>query len=110
ALEPLYNLLRRTGFVLGLGLLLAAVGGGLLAHRMVGAILRVEEGAERMGAGELDYRIAINTGDEIEALADRFNTMGARLQESHATLESKIDVRTRDLEERLQQPTSPAHG
>ena len=108
ALEPLYNLLRRTGFVLGLGLLLAAVGGGLLAHRMVVPILRLQKGAERLGAGELDYRIAINTGDEIEALADRFNTMGARLQESHATLESKIDARTRDLAEALQQQTATA--
>jgi len=108
ALAPLYQLLTRSGILLGVGLLLAAVAGGLLARRMVVPIRRLQEGAERLGAGELGHRIELKTGDEIEALADRFNRMGAQLQESYATLEAKVEVRTRELSESLDQQTATA--
>jgi len=63
ALAPLYKLLTRSGILLGFGLLLAAVAGGLLARRMVVPIRRLQEGAERLGAGELGHRIELSTGD-----------------------------------------------
>ncbi len=49
-------------------------------------------GAERIGGGDLSQRISIKTGDELEGLANQFNDMGARLQESYADLESKVDA------------------
>ena len=108
ALEPLYELLTRSGVLLGLALLLAAVAGGLLARRMVVPIQRLQLGAGRLGSGELGHRINIQTGDEIEVLADRFNHMGAQLQESYATLEAKVEARTQDLAEALEQQTATA--
>ncbi|HKX08774.1 MAG TPA: GAF domain-containing protein [Stellaceae bacterium] len=108
ALEPLYELLTRSGILLGLGLLLAAVAGGLLARRMVVPIRELQQGAERLGAGALDHRIELKTGDEIEALADRFNRMGAQLQDSYATLEAKVEARTHELAESLEQQTATA--
>lgn len=39
----------------------------------------------------------IRTGDEIETLAHRFNTMASRVQDSYETLEAKVEERTRDL-------------
>ena len=55
-------------FVLGLGLsILASV---LLARRMVAPIRTLQEGAARIGAGELGHRIALRTGDELEVLGD----------------------------------------
>src|SRR5262249_30801162 len=50
ALEPLYELLTRSGILLGLGLLLAAMAGGLLARRMVVPIRELQLGAERLGS------------------------------------------------------------
>ena len=55
--------------LLGLGLLLALIVGGLLARRMVVPIRRLQQGAERLGAGDLSQRLDIRTGDEIETLA-----------------------------------------
>jgi signal transduction histidine kinase/CheY-like chemotaxis protein len=52
----------------------------------------------RIGRGDLTQRIAIKTNDELEGLGDEFNNMAARLQESYATLEHKVDERTRQLE------------
>ena len=42
---------------------------------------------------------SIKTGDELEGLANQFNDMGARLQESYADLENKVEVRTAELSE-----------
>ena len=108
ALAPVYNALGQTGALLGLGIVLASVMGGLLANRMVVPIQRLQAGAERLGAGDLDQRIDIKTGDEIETLGERFNDMAVRLRESYATLEAKVEERTRDLEESLAQQTATA--
>ncbi|TGD97336.1 GAF domain-containing protein [Methylobacterium nonmethylotrophicum] len=108
AMAPVYAALTRSLMLLGLGLLLATVAGTFLARRMVVPIRRLQEGAERLGGGDLSQRLAIRTGDEIETLADRFNVMANRLQESHATLEAKVEERTRDLNESLEQQTATA--
>jgi GAF domain-containing protein len=54
-------------------------------------------GAARLGSGDLGQRIAIKTGDEVEALANQFNDMAGRLQESYANLERKVEERTDEL-------------
>ncbi len=108
AMAPVYASLIQTLTLLGLGLLLALVAGSYLARRMVVPIRRLQEGAERLGGGDLTQRIDINTGDEIETLADRFNQMAGRVQESHETLEAKVKTRTKDLDESLQQQTATA--
>ncbi len=82
-------------FVLGLGLsILASV---LLARRMVAPIRTLQEGAARIGAGELGHRIALRTGDELETLGDELNRSAGQLSESYANLEQKVEARTREL-------------
>ena len=66
---------------------------------MVVPIQALRAGAARLGSGDLGQRIAIKTGDEVEALADQFNDMAGRLQESYAGLEHKVEVRTHELTE-----------
>ena len=82
AYAPLYTSIQRTWLVLLGALLLAFVAGMALAGRMVVPIQSLRAGAARIGRGDLSQRIAIKTGDEIEALADQFNDMAGRLQES----------------------------
>ncbi len=53
-----------------------------------------------MGEGDLDYRIAVNTGDEIEDLGDKFNDMAAKLKLFYIKLEEMVKERTRELEQR----------
>jgi len=97
AYAPLYASIKRTGFVLLGALALAFIAGAFLAGRMVVPIQALRAGAARIGRGDLGQRIAIKTGDELEALADQFNDMAGRLQESYADLENKVEVRTREL-------------
>jgi signal transduction histidine kinase len=82
-------------FVVGLGLsVLASV---LLARRMVEPIRVLQEGAAKIGAGELGHRLDVRTGDELESLGEEFNRTAARLEESYANLEQKVEARTREL-------------
>jgi len=98
AFAPLYDSLERTGLLLLGGLVLAVLASLFLARHMVEPIRAVQAGAARIGAGKLDQRIEVNTGDELEALAGQFNNMAARLKESYAGLERKVEDRTRELE------------
>ena len=87
-------------------LLLAFVAGMVLARRMVVPIQALRAGAARIGSGDLSQRISIKTGDEVEGLADQFNDMAGRLQESYANLERKVEQRTHELSEALEQQTA----
>ncbi|MBV8320921.1 MAG: response regulator, partial [Hyphomicrobiales bacterium] len=60
----------------------------------------------RIGRGDLSQRITIKTGDELEGLADQFNDMAGQLQESYAGLEKKVEQRTHELSESLEQQTA----
>jgi signal transduction histidine kinase len=108
AYAPLLASIERSAALLGAALLLAFLGGTFLARRMVGPIQALRAGAARIGGGDLTQRISIKTGDELEALADQFNDMAGRLQESYANLEKKVEIRTRELSESLEQQTATA--
>src|SRR6202022_3287556 len=97
-----------TGLLLVLGLIVAMLAGLLLARRMTGPIRALDTGAARIGAGALDHRIVVRTGDELEELAERFNAMASDLQSSYADLEKKVEDRTAELKESLDQQTATA--
>ena len=103
AYAPLYAALQRLGLILLAALGFAVLAGMFLAGRMVGPIQALRAGAARIGSGDLSQRIAIKTGDELEALANQFNDMAGRLQESYAGLEQKVEERTREVEEKSRQ-------
>ncbi|MGA7611635.1 MAG: cache domain-containing protein, partial [Xanthobacteraceae bacterium] len=108
AYAPLYATIERSGLLLLAGLLLASIAGLFLVRRMVVPIQALRGGAARIGAGDLTQRISVKTGDELEGLADQFNDMAGKLQESYADLEKKVETRTRELSESLQQQTATA--
>jgi signal transduction histidine kinase len=106
AYASLYAALQRLAIVLTAASMFAVLAGIFLARRMVGPIQALRAGAERIGGGDFAQRISIPTGDELEGLANQFNEMGARLQESYADLENKVEQRTAELTESLQQQTA----
>ncbi len=108
AQQPVINAGLRTLALLVLGLVIAGLAGALLARRMVVPIRTLQAGAQRIGGGDFGHRLAIRTGDELEALADQFNRSAAVLQESYATLEQRVEDRTQELSESLKQQTATA--
>jgi GAF domain-containing protein/HAMP domain-containing protein len=108
AFQPLSASVTRTGLLILLGVMFAVGASLLLARRMVQPSRALEQGAAKIGAGELRHRIEVKTGEEVEALAERFHDMTGQLQESYATLEQRVVERTRELSEALQQQTAMA--
>ncbi len=98
AYAPLYRSLLRTAVLLLLGLGVAVVASLIISRRVLRPVELFRQGAARIGAGALDHRIEVQTGDELEALASAFNQMMGQLQESYANLEQKVDLRTQELQ------------
>jgi len=106
AFKPLQASIIRSAVILVLGLLLSVGASIVLARRMVTPIRVLQAGAARIGAGDLGHRIAVRTGDELEALGEEFNRTAAQLEESYGNLEQKVEARTRELTEALEQQTA----
>jgi len=98
AFAPLYASVLRIGLLLLAGLVLSMLASLYLARRMVDPIRAIQAGAARIGVGQLEQRIEVHTGDELEALSEQFNKMAVDLKESYSSLERKVEERTRDLE------------
>jgi signal transduction histidine kinase len=103
---PLYaSMFRTSGFLL-VGLGMALVASLLVARRVVRPLEALRKGVERIGGGDMNSRLDVKTGDEIEVLADEFNRMAENLRYAYTGLEQKVAERTRDLavaNERLQE-------
>ncbi|MEO5575168.1 MAG: ATP-binding protein [Gaiellaceae bacterium] len=97
AFAPLKSAIWRTALLLVAFLLLAIATSVLLARRLVRPIESIQAAAAKIGSGALDQRIEIPGHDELGALAEEFNRMAARLEESYSSLEQKVEERTRDL-------------
>jgi len=98
AYAPIYASIGRSTFLLVVLLAGAVLVSLFLSRRMTGPIQLLTQGARRIGSGDLGLRLAIRTGDELEALGDQFNRMAAQLRHSYATLERKVVERTSELE------------
>ncbi|MCL2488411.1 MAG: SpoIIE family protein phosphatase [Oscillospiraceae bacterium] len=88
--------------IFALALLLTLAGNALMARRMAAGLARpiieLNTGAGIIGAGDLDYRLDVKTGDEIETLSDAFNTMISSIKTITADKErigAELDVATK---------------
>ncbi len=81
--------------------LLGALFGSFFSRRFTRPIMDLRAGVEEIARGNLDHRVEIRTGDEIEELAEGFNGMGEKLKEFYALLEKKVRERTEELEAKI---------
>jgi len=71
----------------------------LLARTIVNPITTLIKGAKALGSGDLDSRVHINSGDELETLAGSFNKMADDLQEYMVELQRTTAEKTRLIKE-----------
>jgi len=98
AFAPVYASIVRTVILFVVGIVLAIGAAYVLARRLSQPILAVQQGASRLGSGDLQTRIEVRTGDEVEALANEFNVMASELQGLYTGLEHKVAEKTAELE------------
>lgn len=86
-------------FALGIGSFFGWAAGRALTE----PIAKLTQGAQAFAAGKFDQPIEITTRDEIENLANAFNSMAGDLRNLITGLEDRVAERTQDLESRSQE-------
>lgn len=76
-----------------------ALMGLFIRYRIARPIEQLRAGAGALAAGDLNYRIHVDTGDELEFLAQEFNEMSASLQQSQTRLAAMARARERQAED-----------
>jgi methyl-accepting chemotaxis protein len=64
-------------------LVLVTVGGIVLVRSITSPVRQLLDGTEKIGAGDLSYRVSITTRDEIGELGSAFNRMAQKRQQAH---------------------------
>jgi two-component system, NtrC family, sensor kinase len=75
--------------------------GYLAARRIVQPVRRLQAAAQSIGRGELRQPIDIQTGDELQDLADEFNRMNRQLEAAFAGLTDQVAIKTQQVESLL---------
>ena len=101
-MAPLRRYAIGLSLLLSLGIILPAlvVAGGM--QRITRPINALVEATRQVARGDFGRTVSAPTGDELEVLAEQFNSMSAELQESYAQLEQRVADRTRELQTVLQ--------
>lgn len=82
----------------GTGLGLAIIRG--TSSRIVRPLSDLTVAAAAISGGKRDVRVTVESDDEVGALGRAFNQMVSELDESHRTLEDRVEQRTQELAER----------
>jgi len=85
------------------------IGSIILADKMTNPLKKLGMGAEEIGRGRLDYRVEIETKDELEDLANSFNQMAVNLESSNRDLEklnADLEEEKRSLEIKVKERTA----
>jgi len=92
------EILKRSAILfLVAGLLIGAAIIAWVSGAITKPIQTLRKDAATIGAGNLEHRTNVKTGDEIEELATEFDKMTIALQNSYATLEQKVEQRTAEI-------------
>ncbi len=83
--------------LIGLGVLVPVIVVLVGLQRVTNPIQELITASEAVANGDFSKKIQVNTNDELEELAEQFNRMSAKLQESYATLENRVEDRTKEL-------------
>ncbi|PKO31226.1 MAG: histidine kinase [Betaproteobacteria bacterium HGW-Betaproteobacteria-7] len=90
--------------VQGLLLMFAVIGTVLVIRFLIRLVIRpvnvLTAGMQRMTGNDLGVRLPETSDDELGGLARGFNQMAGHLQSVYATLEERVDAKTRSLEQR----------
>ena len=100
-LQPMYAMLKRNAKIIIVVLLIASLTAYFISSRLQKVIsepiLNLTESTARIGKGDLNYRVKVQSKDELGHLATSFNEMAGKLKESYAGLEEKVRQRTAEL-------------
>jgi adenylate cyclase len=84
--KTIAELNRRLWFILAAGLIVSLVFGLWISRKISDPVKKLAEGTRRIAAGDMQYRVNIETLDEIGELARSFNSMADSLADAQKNL------------------------
>ncbi|MDO9634601.1 MAG: MCP four helix bundle domain-containing protein [Paludibacter sp.] len=95
--------IRKSRFILSIVILMTILLGLAFSIKqsslIAGAVKIVSKAAKLVAAGDLDQKVSIKTGDEIESMADFFNTMVGNMKKMVEKMQQEITEHQRAEEE-----------
>lgn len=88
--------------LLSLGIIVPSLIVTLGMQRVTRPINALVDATRQVARGDFGREVKADTGDELEMLAEQFNSMSAELQASYSQLERRVETRTRELQTMLQ--------
>lgn len=86
-----------------IAMLIISISGGLifylLKNRMQIPLSRLTEAAKRIRDGSTQQHIPVSGKDELTLLAEAFNQMSQSISETYQQLESRVELRTQELQQ-----------
>ncbi|HVE63261.1 MAG TPA: HAMP domain-containing sensor histidine kinase [Mycobacteriales bacterium] len=105
--EASFAAVRDAAYRLAFIVLLAMIGvvalGALLSRYILSQVRPLLATSRALGQGDLAARADVVTQDELGELAQGLNQMADELQASHATLESRVEQRTAEVQRLMQE-------
>jgi len=95
----LYSVTFQAALFLALFVVVVATTAWRLADQYMRPIAEIRRGAEIVSRINLEHRIRIDTGDEMEELAHEFNLMAEKLGQVYHELERRVSEATRTVQE-----------
>lgn len=92
AFSSLEALQKETMFLGGLLFLLGILSVMNIANYITEPIKNLLVGTEKLGKGDLDYRVEVTGRDEISELASSFNVMAEKIQKMESSLREKTTI------------------
>jgi signal transduction histidine kinase/HAMP domain-containing protein len=99
AFAPIAHLQKAVPIVAGITLVCVVVGALVVARSISSPILSLTRVVRLMSRGDLQQEVPVTTNDEVGELSQAFNKMTADLRQLYATIEERVRVRTRELQQ-----------
>ncbi|HVT42917.1 MAG TPA: response regulator [Thermoanaerobaculia bacterium] len=99
AFAPIERQRRLTLLIAGVAALLALASGLVIARSISTPITQLATGVRRAAEGDLSHQVPVQGRDEIGELSRAFNSMTSELKAMYDTMEEKVRLRTRELQQ-----------
>jgi signal transduction histidine kinase len=96
-LQPSQRFILSSIVIASMVLLVSAGVGLVVSRRITTPLVRVTEAAEAVAESQSRVRVHVDREDEIGRLADSFNTMAEKVEQSRTDLELRVELRTAEL-------------
>jgi signal transduction histidine kinase len=102
-MAPVASFMREFLALAAVALLVALIAARVMSRRLTQPLVQLTDAASAIAGGDFSREVRIKRADELGRLGKAFATMASEVQHTRENLEHKVDERTRELNDTLNQ-------